>query len=195
MITNAGILQKEFRAQNEVDGPMFKTKDDPRLTRVGELLRKLSLDELLQVINVLKTDMRLVGPRPFPLREYNGFDQDWQRRRFSVRPGITCFWQVDGRSHIPFENRMELDMQYIDKWSPWLDFKFFARLLPRYCKGSGAADYLLGDRGMEPFRGTQHPFGDKCNSRDSRLLWIDTPRGNGRRLRSPLELKIDDELA
>jgi exopolysaccharide biosynthesis polyprenyl glycosylphosphotransferase len=124
---------------NEVSGPVFKIKDDPRVTPIGKLLRKISIDELPQLINVLKGEMSLVGPRPLPVRDYNGFNQDWQRRRFSVRPGITCIWQIDGRSNIPFEKWMELDMQYIDQWSLWLDFKILAKTIPAVLKGSGAA--------------------------------------------------------
>ena len=120
-------------------GPVFKIKDDPRITRVGRLLRKTSIDELPQLINVVKGDMSLVGPRPLPLRDYRGFDQDWQRRRFSVRPGITCLWQVNGRSDVSFENWMKLDMSYIDSWSLWLDIQILVKTIPAVIRGSGAA--------------------------------------------------------
>jgi len=130
---------KELERLNEVSGPVFKIKNDPRINPVGKLLRKTSIDELPQLFNVLKGDMSLVGPRPLPVRDYEGFNQDWQRRRFSVRPGITCLWQINGRSSIPFDKWMQLDLQYIDTWSLWLDLEILARTIPAILKGSGAA--------------------------------------------------------
>ena len=117
----------------------LKIRNDLRLTPVGKFLRKTSIDELPQLFNVLKGDMSLVGPRPLPVRDYEGFDQDWQRRRLSVRPGITCLWQINGRSSIPFEKWMELGMEYIDHWSLGLDFKILAKTIPVVLKGAGAA--------------------------------------------------------
>ena len=120
-------------------GPVWASETDGRRTPFGRLLRRYSVDELPQLWNVLKGDMSLVGPRAMSLRDYQLFDQDWQRRRFSVKPGITCLWQVNGRNSVPFETWMELDMQYIDKWSLWLDFKILAQTIPAVVKGSGAA--------------------------------------------------------
>ena len=139
MIDSAEQLQDQLLSQNEMTGPVFKIKKDPRVTPLGTILRRTSIDELPQLLNVLKGDMSLVGPRAMSLRDYQLFDQDWQRRRFSVKPGITCLWQVNGRNLIPFERWMELDIQYIDKWSLWLDLKILARTIPAVVRGSGAA--------------------------------------------------------
>jgi lipopolysaccharide/colanic/teichoic acid biosynthesis glycosyltransferase len=138
MTIDAEARQAEIEHLNEVEGPAFKIRDDPRVTRIGRALRRSSVDELPQLVNVLKGDMSLVGPRPLPLRDVQRFEQDWQRRRFSVRPGLTCLWQVNGRSEVSFDQWMELDMEYIDRWSLLLDLKILARTVPAVLKGSGA---------------------------------------------------------
>lgn len=123
---------------NEASGPVFKIRNDPRVTKIGRVLRRLSIDELPQLLNVLNGEMSLVGPRPLPLRDVEGFTADWQRRRFSVRPGITGLWQISGRSSIPFERWMEMDMAYIDNCSLWLDLKILLQTLPVVLRGNGA---------------------------------------------------------
>lgn len=138
MIVGAEKRQQDLEMFNEASGPVFKIKNDPRVTPIGKILRKASIDELPQLINVLAGDMSLVGPRPLPVRDYQGFNQDWQRRRFSVKPGITCLWQIMGRSSLSFDEWMKLDMQYIDQWSFWLDLKILFLTLPAVFKEKGA---------------------------------------------------------
>jgi lipopolysaccharide/colanic/teichoic acid biosynthesis glycosyltransferase len=139
MVLRAEEMQEQLASLNEMSGPAFKMKHDPRVTTIGRILRKTSIDELPQLFNVFMGQMSLVGPRAMSLRDYQLFENDWQRRRFSVKPGITCLWQVNGRNSIPFEKWMELDMQYIDKWSLWLDMKILAQTVPAVIRGSGAA--------------------------------------------------------
>jgi exopolysaccharide biosynthesis polyprenyl glycosylphosphotransferase len=139
MITDAEALQAALEDKNEAAGPVFKIKDDPRVTRVGKFLRKTSLDELPQLWNVLRGDMSLVGPRPLPLRDVHRFSESWLMRRFSVRPGVTGLWQVSGRSDLTFARWVALDLQYIDRWSLGLDLKILAMTVPAVLKGRGAA--------------------------------------------------------
>jgi len=136
MVANAEELRKTLEDQNEEDGPAFKMANDPRLTSIGHLLRKTSLDELPQLINVLKGEMSLVGPRPPLPSEVEKYNV-WQLRRLSVKPGITCIWQVSGRNTVTFERWMNMDLEYIDNWSLWLDFKLLLKTIPAVLFGTG----------------------------------------------------------
>jgi lipopolysaccharide/colanic/teichoic acid biosynthesis glycosyltransferase len=139
MVTNAEQLQAELAALNEMSGPVFKVSNDPRVTGVGKFLRKFSLDELPQLFNVLRGEMSLVGPRPLPVHEVKRFDDVSHRRRLSVRPGLTCLWQVRGRNTITnFKDWVRLDLEYIDNWSLWLDLKILLRTIPAVFAGTGA---------------------------------------------------------
>jgi len=128
----------EFEARNEMSGPVFKIKDDPRVTSLGRYLRRLSIDELPQLINVLKGEMSLVGPRPLPLRDVEQFDRAGLNRRFSVWPGITCTWQVSGRNELDFEDWIRLDLEYVDNWSLRRDFEILLRTVAAVLGGRGA---------------------------------------------------------
>ncbi len=141
MIPNAEQKLAEIEHLNEVSGPVFKIKRDPRVTRIGAFLRRTSIDELPQLLNVFRGEMSLVGPRPLPIRDCQGFEEDHHRRRFSVPPGLTCLWQICGRSSIPFERWMQLDLQYIDHWSLWLDFKILMWTLPVVFEGCLSSDH------------------------------------------------------
>jgi exopolysaccharide biosynthesis polyprenyl glycosylphosphotransferase len=138
MCVDAERQQASLESLNEAQGPVFKIANDPRVTRVGRLLRRTSLDELPQLWNVLRGDMSLVGPRPLPLRDVSLFDEAIQRRRFSVKPGITCLWQISGRSTLTFAEWLRLDLWYIDNWSLSLDFKLLVQTVPAVLKGRGA---------------------------------------------------------
>jgi len=138
MFLGAEMRQKELEQQNEMNGPVFKMKRDPRVTPFGRFMRKLSIDELPQFFNVLKGDMSLVGPRP-PIPAEVEMYQSWQRRRLSMKPGLTCIWQVSGRNRIDFDKWMEMDLKYIDNFSIWLDLKLLVRTLFVVLTGYGAA--------------------------------------------------------
>jgi lipopolysaccharide/colanic/teichoic acid biosynthesis glycosyltransferase len=137
MHNDAPALQAQLEAQNEADGAIFKMRDDPRVTPVGRVLRKLSIDELPQLINVLRGEMSLVGPRPLPMRD-NGLMEATAKRRHVVLPGITGMWQVSGRSDTSFDDMIDLDFTYIDSWSFWLDVKILCRTVKAVFASEGA---------------------------------------------------------
>lgn len=128
MVQNAEELKKKLESQNEMDGPMFKMKNDPRVTNVGRIIRKTSLDEIPQLINVLKGDMSLVGPRPSLENEVKEFD-DWMLKRLDVKPGLTCYWQVSGRNDIDFQDWMKLDIKYVEEQSVLVDIKLILKTI------------------------------------------------------------------
>lgn len=135
MVQNAEELKEKLAKENEMSGPMFKMKNDPRVTKVGRFIRKTSIDELPQLINVLKGEMSLVGPRPSLPKEVSKFEP-WMLRRLQVKPGLTCYWQVSGRNNIDFEDWMKLDLQYVNDRSFWLDLKLIFK----------TAGVLFGDK-------------------------------------------------
>jgi exopolysaccharide biosynthesis polyprenyl glycosylphosphotransferase len=137
MKAGADLLREELGTLNEVDGPVFKIKNDPRCTVLGRFMRRLSLDELPQLFNILKGDMSFVGPRP-PLPEEVEKYERWQRRRLRMQPGLTCLWAIEGRSRLNFKRWMELDLEYIDHWSPLLDWKILLKTIPAVLLGRGA---------------------------------------------------------
>lgn len=138
MTADAEKRQAGLEAQNEAGGPVFKIKADPRITRAGAILRKYSIDELPQLINVILGDMSLVGPRPLPVRDVERFEHDWHSRRFSVRPGLTCSWVLAGRSELNFDAWVRTDLDYIDNWSFFKDIYICLRTIPAVLRGSGA---------------------------------------------------------
>jgi exopolysaccharide biosynthesis polyprenyl glycosylphosphotransferase len=139
MVTNAEQLKHELASLNEMAGPVFKVTRDPRVTSVGHIIRRFSIDELPQLVNVLRGEMSLVGPRPLPVDEVKRFDDCSHRRRLSVKPGLTCTWQVSGRNEVKdFKDWVRLDLEYIDNWSLWLDLKILLRTIPVVLIGTGA---------------------------------------------------------
>jgi exopolysaccharide biosynthesis polyprenyl glycosylphosphotransferase len=137
MVVDAPALQATLEDANEAEGALFKIRDDPRVTRVGRVLRRLSLDEMPQIVNVLKGEMSLVGPRPLPLRDYELLEE-WHRARYAVLPGMTGLWQISGRSGLTFDDLVRLDFTYIENWSIWLDITIIARTIPAVLSGRGA---------------------------------------------------------
>ena len=138
MVVGADRLQDELEDRNEMDGPVFKIRHDPRVTRLGRFLRRTSLDELPQLLHVITGHMSLVGPRPLPVRDVARFVQASDMRRFSVRPGLTCLWQISGRNNLGFEEWIRLDLLYIDAWSLLLDARILLRTIPAVLRGVGA---------------------------------------------------------
>ena len=128
MVVNAEELKEKLAHQNEMSGPMFKMKDDPRVTKIGKFIRKTSIDELPQLWNVLKGDMSLVGPRPSLPKEVKQFE-NWMYKRLTVKPGLTCYWQVSGRNNIDFEDWMKLDISYVEDRNLWIDIKLIFKTI------------------------------------------------------------------
>jgi exopolysaccharide biosynthesis polyprenyl glycosylphosphotransferase len=137
MVADAATLQPELEESNEASGALFKMKDDPRVTRVGRVLRRLSLDEIPQIVNVLRGEMSLVGPRPLPLRDYRLLE-DWHLTRYAVLPGMTGLWQISGRSGLTFDDLVRLDFTYLENWSIWLDITIIAKTIPAVLTRRGA---------------------------------------------------------
>jgi exopolysaccharide biosynthesis polyprenyl glycosylphosphotransferase len=138
MVTDAEKLKAKLMKMNEQSGPVFKMKHDPRITGIGRFIRKYSIDELPQLINILRGDMTIVGPRPALPSEVAQY-KVWQRRRLSVRPGLTCYWQVGGRNAIGFEEWMRLDLRYVDHWSLSVDMRLILQTFPVVLAGRGAS--------------------------------------------------------
>ena len=139
MSIDAEERKADLQEANQMSGPVFKIEDDPRVFRFGGFLRRWSIDELPQLINVIRGEMSLVGPRPLPIYEVERIEKSAQRRRLSVKPGMTCLWQVRGRNKISdFDDWVQMDLEYIDNWTFWLDLKILLRTLPVVLMGAGA---------------------------------------------------------
>jgi exopolysaccharide biosynthesis polyprenyl glycosylphosphotransferase len=138
MVNDAEKQQQMLESLNEAKGPVFKIKNDPRITRIGKFLRRYSIDELPQLVNVLKGEMSLVGPRPLPVRDIERIETQSHKRRLSMKPGVTCLWQVNGRSDVNFSRWVQMDLEYIDNWTLGLDLKILMKTIPAVLKGSGA---------------------------------------------------------
>ena len=137
MYVDAAERQAELESENEASGALFKIRDDPRVTAVGRLLRRLSIDEIPNMVNVLRGEMSLVGPRPLPVRDY-ALLEEWHRKRYLVLPGMTGLWQISGRSNLSFDDLVRLDFYYLDNWSIWLDISILAKTLPAVLARRGA---------------------------------------------------------
>jgi lipopolysaccharide/colanic/teichoic acid biosynthesis glycosyltransferase len=137
MYADAAGKQAELEASNEADGPLFKIREDPRVTAVGAVLRRLSIDEFPQLWNVLRGEMSLVGPRPLPLRDFERLEA-WHRKRYLVLPGVTGLWQISGRSNLGFDDLVRLDFFYLENWSIWLDISILVKTVPAVLSGRGA---------------------------------------------------------
>jgi len=178
MFRDAEGRLEALRAHNEMSGPVFKMANDPRVTKVGRLLRRTSLDEFPQFWNVLKGEMSIVGPRPPIPSEVRQYKR-WQRRRLSMKPGITCIWQISGRNDIDFERWMELDLQYIDEWSLWGDIEIFFKTIPAVLSSRGTAKTTMSrtsSSSVRPSCATVHELG-----RSHLLVIIQRPQSPVRR--------------
>jgi len=137
MVAGADTLQAGLEAENEAGGALFKIRDDPRVTRFGRVLRRLSLDEIPQIVNVLQGEMSLVGPRPLPLRDY-ALLEEHHKARYAVLPGMTGLWQISGRSGLTYDDLVRLDLTYLENWSIWLDITIIAKTIPAVLTRRGA---------------------------------------------------------
>jgi lipopolysaccharide/colanic/teichoic acid biosynthesis glycosyltransferase len=137
MYSDAEQRQADLESLNEASGPLFKIRDDPRMTRVGRFLRRYSLDELPQLLNVVRGQMSLVGPRPLPQRDFDQLE-DWHKKRYLVMPGVTGLWQISGRSDLDFDDLVRLDFLYLERWSVGLDLSILLKTIPAVLARRGA---------------------------------------------------------